>query len=70
MSRFEQVLDEAAEKVALMKEVRSLTPKQIRRATEILRLLKAGRHVISHAPNHAAWCPVSNGCCECGLENV
>lgn len=58
--------------VALLTACRMLTPTQVLRVRELIRLMNSGRSIISHAPDteHEAWCPVRNGCCECGTEEV
>jgi len=50
VTKFEQVFKEAGERVRLMTEVRSLPPSLVKRATELLQLLKAGRRIYSPSP--------------------
>lgn len=54
----------------LLKDVRILTPEQVLRVREWIHLWKNGRNIIFHASNHESWCPVNNGCCECGKEEA
>ena len=56
----------------LLTATRTLTPEQVLRIRELIHLLVNGRRIFSHAPDekHEKWCPVLNGCCECGAEEV